>query len=332
MRAKVVLAHLAAAGHELKVATYDRGLAALSADHDVFEVEGLKIASRDNRVSLAHTLAQNVKRLPRGARSARALREALFEDFAPQLAICDFEPLTAHLALRERVPLVTLDNQHFVRYVEHERVPGRAREARTMLALVRAMVPRSQRSLVTSFLPGKPKNERTFLVPPILRPEILALRPTRGEHVLVYCTQPYPSLVDDLRSLRHVPFRLYGFERAGKEGNLDFRKFSQAGFLEDLAGARAVVATAGFTLLGETLQLGKPLLALPMQGQYEQELNSYLLGKTGWGRDGRGAGPETVGDFLFRLPQYEEALASHPKRDNRETFAAVDAAVRDFTP
>ena len=332
MRARVVLAHLVRQGHTVQVATYDRGIAALAKDYDVTPVEGLTIAARDNRVSLLRTFAENVKKLPRGARSAREIREKLFETFDPQLVICDFEPLTAHLALRERVPLLTLDNQHFVRYVEHERVPGRAREARTMLTLVRAMVPRSQRSIVTSFLPGKPRNERTVLVPPILRPEILELHPLRGEHVLVYCTQVYESLIDDLRSLAHVPFRLYGFERAGKERNLDFRKFSAAGFLEDLAGARAVVATAGFTLLGETLHLGKPLLALPMKGQYEQELNSYLLGKTGWGRDGRHAGPETIGDFLFRLPQHEEALRTYPRQDNRKLFAEVDAAIRALIP
>jgi len=218
-----------------------------------------------------------------------------------------------------------------MRYVEHERVPGRTAEARTTLAIVRAMVPRSQRSIVTSILPGRPKNARTFLVPPILRPEILALRPTRGEHVLVYCTQPYPSLLDDLRSLGSVPFRLYGFERAGKQGNLDFRKFSATGFLEDLAGARAVVATAGFTLLGEALHLGKPLLALPMKGQFEQELNSFLLGRMGWGRDGREMSRELLGDFLFRVPEYEQALKKYPRQDNRKTFAAVDAAVRDLT-
>jgi len=329
MRARVVLGHLQRAGHELKIATFDRGLA-LAKDYDVTPVEGLSIAARDNRVSVLRTLAENVKRLPRGARSAREVRAKLFEQFQPQLVISDFEPLTAHLALRERVPLVSLDNQHFQRYVEHELAPGLSREARTTLAIVRAIVPRSQRSIVTSFLPGKPRNERTFLVPPILRPEILAARPSRGEHVLVYCTQVYESLIDDLRSLARVPFRLYGFERAGKDRNLEFKKFSAEGFLADLAGARAVIATAGFTLLGETLHLGKPLLALPMKGQYEQELNSYLLGKSGWGRDGRQATRETLGDFLFRLPEYEAALERYPRQDNQRTFAAVDAAIREL--
>lgn len=45
-----------------------------------------------------------------------------------------------------------------------------------------------------------------------------------------------------------------------------------AGFLQDLASAKAVMATAGFTLISESLQLGKPYLAMPMDGQYEQQL------------------------------------------------------------
>ncbi len=332
MRSRVVLGHLAEKGHTLKVATYDRGVAALGKDFDVTPIEGLAIVARENRVSRLRTLAQNVRKLRSGVRSVHKLGRELFERFQPELVICDFEPLTAHLALRERVPLVTLDNQHFIRYVQHERVPGRTTDARLTLAIVRALVPRSQRSIVTSFLPGQPKNARTFLVPPILRPEILAAKPTHGEHVLVYCTQPYPNLLDDLRSIARVPFRLYGFERTGKERNLEFKKFSAAGFLADLAGAHAVIATAGFTLLGEALHLRKPLLALPMKGQFEQELNSFLLGRQGWGRDGREPTRELLGDFLFRVPEYEQALKAYPRQDNRKTFAAVDAAVREFTP
>lgn len=330
MRSRVVLGHLASRGHTLKVATYDRGIAVLSKDFDVTAIEGLSIVARQNRVSLLRTLAENVRKLPGGARAARRVKEELFEKFQPELVICDFEPLTAHLALREHVPLVTLDNQHFLRYVEHERVPGRTAEARTTLAIVRAIVPRSQRSIVTSFLPGRTKNARTFLVPPILRPEILAAQPRPGEHVLVYCTQVYESLLDDLRSLPSVPFRLYGFERAGKERNLEFKKFSASGFLDDLASARAVIATAGFTLLGEALHLRKPLLALPMKGQFEQELNAFLLGRQGWGKDGRETTREMLGDFLFRVPEYQAALESYPRQDNRKTFVAVDAAVREF--
>jgi hypothetical protein len=69
-----------------------------------------------------------------------------------------------------------------------------------------------------------------------------------------------------------------------------------------------------------------------MKGQFEQELNSFLLGRMGWGRDGREMSRELLGDFLFRVPEYERALKKYPRQDNRKTFAAVDAAVRDLAP
>jgi uncharacterized protein (TIGR00661 family) len=53
------------------------------------------------------------------------------------------------------------------------------------------------------------------------------------------------------------------------------------GFLHDLARCKGVIATAGFTLITESLHLGKPYLALPMRGQFEQELNALLLAELG---------------------------------------------------
>jgi uncharacterized protein (TIGR00661 family) len=47
--------------------------------------------------------------------------------------------------------------------------------------------------------------------------------------------------------------------------------------VNDLASARAVVCTAGFTLLSEARHLGKPVLAVPNRGFFEQALNALYL-------------------------------------------------------
>jgi hypothetical protein len=53
--------------------------------------------------------------------------------------------------------------------------------------------------------------------------------------------------------------------------------------VDDLASARAVVCTAGFTLLSEARHLGKPVLAVPNQGFFEQALNALYLRRSGKG-------------------------------------------------
>jgi len=74
--------------------------------------------------------------------------------------------------------------------------------------------------------------------------------------------------------------QIYGMRRNIKEeqveGNLRFRPFSEEVFVEDLSTARAVIASAGFTLMGECVFLHKPMLAIPIAGQFEKLLMAVI--------------------------------------------------------
>ena len=50
-KAREMIKDLKQLGHSVKVVSYDRGHNNLKSDFDVFETEGLHIASSDNRVS-----------------------------------------------------------------------------------------------------------------------------------------------------------------------------------------------------------------------------------------------------------------------------------------
>src|SRR5256886_11731342 len=49
-----------------------------------------------------------------------------------------------------------------------------------------------------------------------------------------------------------------------------YKPFSEPAFIEDLRTARGVIANGGFTLMGESVYLHKPLLAEPVAKQFEQ--------------------------------------------------------------
>jgi uncharacterized protein (TIGR00661 family) len=327
-RAREILTHLIGQGHEVKAASYDRGYRNLSADFDVLEIEGLHIAAAENKVSVAETFVANLSRVPSGFQSARELR-GLFKRFEPDCVITDFEPMTAYLAQHYDLPLISLDNQHRMRYMGYP-CPGRLRaDALVTETVIRAIVPRPDVSLVTTFYKGRVKNERTFLFPPILRREVLQARPSRAGHVLVYCTQSFESILDLLRQFPRERFLVYGFQRDDVEENLEFRPASRDGFLRDLATAEAVVSTAGFTLMTEALHLGKPYLALPMRGQFEQELNALLLEHLGYGKNGRKPSVEIFGEFFYRLPELRDRLTGYPRKDNGEIEAKLNELLAD---
>ena len=84
-----------------------------------------------------------------------------------------------------------------------------------------------------------------------------------------------------------MPCRVYGM-RGGPEadqvdGNLEYRPRSGDGFVEDLRTARGVVTGGGFSLLSEAVYLGKPVLSIPLRGQFEQLMNARYLERDGYG-------------------------------------------------
>ena len=328
-RAREMAAHLRDQGHTLRLASYDRGYQNLKGEFNVLETEGLCIASEDNKVSIVGTFTTNIKRLPEGFRCLQELRHRLFKEFQPDCVITDFEPMTAYLAAHYSLPLVTIDNQHRMRYMKYDCPPHLTVEAQVTKNIIRAMVPRPDVSLVTTFHSGETTNDRTFLFPPILRQAVLDQQPASGDHVLVYLTSGYESFLDLLNGFPRESFRVYGYDRSDRQGPMTFKPFSRDGFLRDLASAKAVMATAGFTLISEALHLRKPYMAMPMQGQFEQELNAFQLDRLGYGKNVSELLPEAIGAFLYRVREYAERLQDYEAGDNRAIKDKLDDLLRD---
>lgn len=329
-RAREMITHLQGQGHRVKVVSYDRGYKNLKEDFDVFETEGLNISSVDNKVSVTKTFVDNIRRLGDGMSKLRQLRHEVFKALSPQVVITDFEPMTAYLANHYDIPLITIDNQHRMRYMEYPCPKRLRKDARVTETVIRTMVPKPDVSLVTTFYFGEVKNERTFLFPPILREEITDRTPSEGDHIVVYLTQGFDRVLDLLPSFSRERFFVYGHDTDKEVGNVRYRKFSAEGFVDDLASCKSVIATAGFTLMTEALHFGKPYLAFPMQGQFEQELNALLIDEMGLGRRARKARGSIIGNFLYRLPEYRDKLADYPRQDNSAIKAKLDTLIAEM--
>ena len=328
-RSREMITHLAQLGHEVKAVSYDRGYQNLKDDFDVFETEGLHIASSDNRVSKVKTFTQNLQRLPRGHKKLQALRKKVFKAYKPDCVITDFEPMTAYLAHHYDLPLISIDNQHRIRYMTYPCPTRLHKERRMTISVIRAMVPKPDVSLVTTFYFGEAINDRTFFFPPILREAVLNLRPSNAGHVLVYLTSGFESFLKLLRSFTRERFLVYGYDRDDQEDHIRYKPFSKDGFLRDLASCKGVMATAGFTLMTEAFYLRKPYLALPMRGQFEQELNAYLLARLKYGLNLRRIRSEAIGNFLYRLPDYVSNLDAYRAEGNDAIKAMLGELLAD---
>jgi uncharacterized protein (TIGR00661 family) len=192
------------------------------------------------------------------------------------------------------------------------------------------MTPQADAYLALSFFAAPVKKRNTFLFPPILRQEVLSATAQTGDYVLIYVTSPAKELAALLKQVR-CKFVAYGFGIEGQEGNLQFKKPSLDGFLRDLAGAKAVIANAGFSLVSEALHLGKPYLAIPVKNQFEQTFNAYYVDKLGYGAWWEDVGKEQIESFLFNLPYYSDNLRSYPRAGNGAILAKVDELIATLT-
>jgi len=114
------------------------------------------------------------------------------------------------------------------------------------------------------------------------------------------------------------------------EGNLRFRPFSEAAFAEDLASARAVIAGGGFTLLGEAIYLRKPLLVVPVEGQFEQHMNARYVQKLGYGQCEASLNDAAIlRSFEANLSRCEDRLAAYHQDGNRQLLEALDVRLAE---
>ena len=315
-RSREMITHLLKKGHTVKVASYDRGYRNLKDDFDVLEIEGFSIVSEDNKVSVGKTFLQNFTSIFDRYESINELKQKYFKEFKPDCVITDFEPMAAYLANELDVPLMTIDNQHRMRYMDFSYPLEWKADALFIENLIRVMIPRPCISLVTTFYFGKKRNDRTFLFPPILRQAVLDQKPANGGYILVYATSEFKTLIDHIKTYKREKFIVYGFNIDKIEKNLIYKSFSREGFLNDLAGCRAVIATAGFTLMTESFYLGKPVLALPMKGQFEQVLNGLMLDDLKYGRSSLELKREDISAFLYDIPEYSDNLKSYDRKGN----------------
>lgn len=75
----------------------------------------------------------------------------------------------------------------------------------------------------------------------------------------------------------------------------------------------------------EALFLGKPYLAFPMQGQFEQQHNAHMLDLLGYGAEGKVADESTLATFLYRIPEYETKLEAYPRKGNQQILDKLDS-------
>ena len=291
-------------GHRVKMLTYgDRACASLAAFNPT-RIEGVHLCFNDKGLSLAMTVRRNHRFFPFFIWNSRRLFREIAQ-FQPDVFITAYEPFTMIASHRLGRPLISMDNQNELRDLPR---PKGANAFAFHLARLTTLVVTygAAEYIVKSFIRRGSGTGRMHYVSPIIQGEIRRLSPTNGSHVLVYLTKPNPELIAVLKSMDGT-FIVYCHNRVGEDGNIIYRAQGE-NFVRDLASCKAIIATAGFSLIADSVFLRKPYFAVPLRKQFEQTHNAHFLVESGLGEYAEIVTREQLERFLSRLPEYRARL------------------------
>lgn len=338
MRSQVVIKKLLELGHEVQILVSGRAYEFLNNKFkSANKIWGMTMITEGNEIKVLETGFNLIKDSIEGIPENINKYFDIADKFKADLVISDFETLSAFYAYIRKIPIISIDNMQIIRRCWHDDLIIRNRENEFQLAksVIKAKIPDADYYFITTFFYPKVKRDNTTLISPILRDEILNAKVSDGEHILVYQTsETFKDLPDILKKFKNNLFKVYGLRRYIREEIIDeniiFCPFSEDKFISDLASSKAVIGSAGFTLTGEAVHLGKPYLATPVKGQFEQIINARYIDYLGYGMEDENIDEFTIRSFIKDLDIFKRNLMNYEKKDNSEFFEKLENKLKEF--
>jgi uncharacterized protein (TIGR00661 family) len=235
----------------------------------------LPVAYRSNGVSLQYDTKSGGVDLLRtigGIRLRKILNEARFLPVEKyDLVINDFECITSLACKLKGIPSVHFGHQASFM---SKKVP-RPQRKNPLGEWVLSNYASGTRSVGLHF---RQYDENIFS--PVIKPTILNAMPVNDGHITVYLGHYADDVViRQLLRLRGFKFHLFSKQATtvSQVDNVKLLPLSQSMFDESMIRSYGVITGAGFETPAEALYLGKQLMVLPMQGQFEQACNAAAL-------------------------------------------------------
>jgi uncharacterized protein (TIGR00661 family) len=184
------------------------------------------------------------------------------------LVVNDFEAVSAWACKLKNKPCISLSHQCAVL---NEKAPKPAKSDWVGRTILKHYAP------VTAAYGFHFKAFAKNIFTPVIRKEIRELKRVNNGHYTVYL----PAYDDEtiVHNLAHFPdAEWHVFSKHNKEPftfkNIQVCPINNEAFIASMASAAGVLCGAGFEGPAEALYLGKKLMVIPMENQYEQQCNA----------------------------------------------------------
>jgi uncharacterized protein (TIGR00661 family) len=271
------------------------GTTVTSVESPNFETDGL-----EKKILLGKTIRKNLGKLPTYWTSLQKIH-ALVQELQPEVIVNFYEPLAGfyNLLFAPKIAFWAIGHQYLEKHPEFTFAPNRGLEKFLFRLHTRLTALGASELLALSFLPNKDSNG-VHVVPPLLRQEVKELTVSQEDFFLTYMVNPgyAEEVLTFARNNPEVHIKAFWDKKGAAENehplpNLSFHQVNDQKFLVAMAACKGLLCTAGFESVCEAMYLGKPVVMVPIAGQYEQACNAL---------DGEQSGAGKKADFFdFKL-------------------------------
>ncbi|MBL7745740.1 MAG: glycosyl transferase, partial [Chitinophagaceae bacterium] len=191
------------------------------------------------------------------------------------LVINDFEYITSAACAKKRIPSVHLGHQASFQ----SKLTPRPANKNAIGEWVLKNYARATHNIGLHF-----ECYDDFILPPVIKQEILDAEPVNKAHITVYlpsCSADFLEKI--LPPIRDLHFHVFAKEikNTVRKSNITFFPVGKTLFNKSMIKCEGIICGAGFETPAEAIYLQKKMICIPTRGQYEQLCNAASLEKIG---------------------------------------------------
>jgi len=258
----------------------------------LFESPNFVTDKKHKGIKLGKTITYNLSKINRFKKSLEKIDQLVVE-YRPDIILNFYDILGGlyNMFFRPDCRFWTIGHQYLINHPDFGYPHGKNLQRLLFQLNTKITSLGSEMEFALSFRPLAPSQVgNTIVLPPLLRKEIKDMNPTNGDFYLTYMVNPGYSDEILLFAKNHPEIKIEAFwDKKGAPDiftplkNLTFHQLNDRLFLEKMSQCKGLVSTAGFESVCEAMYLGKPVMMIPVQGQFEQACNAIDAKQSGAG-------------------------------------------------
>ncbi len=291
-------------------------------------------------ILIGKTILSNLKKLPIYYRSLKLIHH-IIQNEKPDVILNFYDLLGGYYSVlfQPKAAYWVIGHQYLTSHPDFLFAPSKGFQKQLFQLNTWMTAWKADERLALAFRPMEADStSKVRIVPPLLRREIKELTPQTGDFFLTYMVNCGYSeeVISFAKANPTLKIRAYWDKKGASETenplpNLSFHQIHNKNFLLDMAACKGLVCTAGFESICEAMYLGKPVMVIPVAGQYEQACNALDAEAAGAGIKSENFDFGHFDQTLSKLNPVEQSFKNWVKTWD-QTFTQLTTAKAETHP